>query len=226
MNHLPGVSCEPLDTMQHANIFPQASILSTVSNCMMLEDQGRAIDDQLAGTVNFAHLSPFYCVSIGFVVEGRPVIGVVNAPFLHQTFSACRGKGAWLNETQRLPLLRTPIPPMPKSAPKGCIFSCEWGKDRRDIPDGNLQRKVESFVNMASEIGGRDGKGGMVHGVRSLGSATLDLAYCAMGSFDIWWEAVSSSSSKGGHDTTADCYRAAGSGMYALESVCSRKPAD
>jgi myo-inositol-1(or 4)-monophosphatase len=31
----------------------------------------------------------------------------------------------------------------------------------------------------------------MVHGVRSLGSATLDLAYCAMGSFDIWWEGVS-----------------------------------
>jgi myo-inositol-1(or 4)-monophosphatase len=27
--------------------------------------------------------------------------------------------------------------------------------------------------------------------VRSLGSATLDLAYVAMGSFDIWWEGVS-----------------------------------
>src|SRR5699024_1836228 len=26
------------------------------------------------------------------------------------------------------------------------------------------------------------------HGMRSLGSATLDLAYTAMGSFDIWWE--------------------------------------
>jgi len=38
-------------------------------------------------------------------------------------------------------------------------------------------------MNMAAEIGGRDGKGGMVHGVRSLGSATLDLAYCAMGAF-------------------------------------------
>jgi myo-inositol-1(or 4)-monophosphatase len=80
---------------------------------------------------------------------------------------------------------------MTANAPKGCIFSCEWGKDRRDIADGNLQRKVESFVNMAAEIGGRQGKGGMVHGVRSLGSATLDLAYCAMGSFDIWWEGVS-----------------------------------
>lgn len=43
-------------------------------------------------------------------------------------------------------------------------------------------------MNMAAERGGRDGKGGMVHGVRSLGSATLDLAYVAMGSIDIWWE--------------------------------------
>lgn len=41
---------------------------------------------------------------------------------------------------------------------------------------------------MAAEVGGRGGKGGMVHGVRSLGSATMDLAYTAMGSFDIWWE--------------------------------------
>lgn len=27
-----------------------------------------------------------------------------------------------------------------------------------------------------------------MHGVRSLGSATMDLAYVAMGSVDIWWE--------------------------------------
>lgn len=129
-----------------------------------------------------------FCVSIGFILKGDPVIGVINAPFLNQTFSACRGKGAWLNEIQRLPLQRNPIPPMPENAPKGCVFACEWGKDRRDTPDGSLHRKVESFVNMAAEIGGRGGKGGMVHGVRSLGSATLDLAYCAMGAFDIWWE--------------------------------------
>ena len=51
-----------------------------------------------------------------------------------------------------------------------------------------MHRKVESFVNMAAEIGGRNGRGGMVHGMRSLGSATLDLAYVAMGAFDIWWE--------------------------------------
>ena len=131
-----------------------------------------------------------FCVSIGFIVNHRPVIGIINAPFMNQLFSSCAGRGAWLNERRRLPLIRNPsIPPMPANAPSKCIFSCEWGKDRRDTPDGNLHRKVESFVNMAAEIGGRGGKGGMVHGVRSLGSATLDLAYTAMGSLDIWWEA-------------------------------------
>ncbi|OIW28131.1 QA-X protein [Coniochaeta ligniaria NRRL 30616] len=136
--------------------------------------------DPLDGTVNFTHLFPMFCVSIGFIVGGDAVIGVICAPFLNQLFSACRGRGAWLNESLPLPLVRNPVPPLPAQAPSGCVFSCEWGKDRRDTPDGNMHRKVESFVNMAAEIGGRGGQGGMVHGVRSLGSATLDLAYMAM----------------------------------------------
>lgn len=141
------------------------------------------------GTVNYTHIFPMFCVSIGFIVNHKPVIGVIYAPFQDQLFSSCTGRGAWLNETRQLPLIRNPsIPPMPPTAPQKCIFACEWGKDRRDQPDGNLHRKIESFVTMATEVSGREGKGGMVHGVRSLGSATLDLAYTAMGSFDIWWE--------------------------------------
>lgn len=150
-----------------------------------------------------------FCVSIAFAIDGIPVIGVIDAPFLHQTFSSCRGRGAWLNGTQQLPLIRNPVSPMPENAPSGCTFACEWGKDRQDTPDGNMMRKIDSFINMAAERKGRGGKGGMVHGVRSLGrygisrkmdpklkshtnyghfSATMDLAYTAMGSFDIWWE--------------------------------------
>ena len=127
------------------------------------------IVDPLDGTVNFTHLFPMFCVSIALAVDGVPVIGVVDAPFLHQTFSSCRGRGAWLNGEQRLPLVRSPVPPMPADAPSGCTFACEWGKDRRDTPEGNLMRKIDSFVNMAAERRGRGGKGGMVHGVRSLG---------------------------------------------------------
>lgn len=127
-----------------------------------------------------------FCVSIAFILDHRPIIGVIYAPFQDQLFSSCRGRGAWLNGTHRLPLIRNRA--MPSDAPSRCILSCEWGKDRRDVPDGNMYRKVESFLNLAAEIGGRGGKGGMVHGVRSLGSATMDLAYTAMGAFDIWWE--------------------------------------
>jgi myo-inositol-1(or 4)-monophosphatase len=154
----------------------------------LIQNSPTWVVDPLDGTVNFTHAFPMFCVSIALVLNNRPIIGVIFAPLLNQLFSACRGKGAWLNETTRLPLLGKAISPMPANAPGKCIFACEWGKDRRDIADGNLHRKVDSFLNMAAEVGGRDGKGGMVHGVRSLGSATMDLAYTAMGSFDIWWE--------------------------------------
>lgn len=155
----------------------------------LIDDEPTWCVDPLDGTVNYTHLFPMFCVSIAFILGGRPVVGVIYAPFLGQLFTSCRGRGAFLNEAQRLPLV--PGVPIPAHAPKGCVFSCEWGKDRRDpgSGEGNLGRKLESFTNMAVEVGGRGGKGGMVHGVRSLGSATLDLAYTAMGSFDIWWEA-------------------------------------
>jgi hypothetical protein len=120
-----------------------------------------------------------FCVSIAMCLNGVPVIGIICAPLLDVTYSACAGYGAWMNDStpsspsskqrKQLPLARNPVPPLPANAPSGCIFSCEWGKDRRDIPEGNMHRKVNSFMNMAAEIGGRGGKGGMVHGVRSLG---------------------------------------------------------
>ncbi|OKP12670.1 Protein qutG [Penicillium subrubescens] len=166
----------------------EESYAKGASRDYLIDEQPTWCIDPLDGTVNYTHIFPMFCVSIGFIVQHRPIIGVIYAPFQDQLFSACINRGAWLNEKRRLPLLHNPIPPMPANAPSQCIFSCEWGKDRRDIPDGNMHRKIESFVNMAAEIGARDGKGGMVHGMRSLGSATLDLAYTAMGSFDIWWE--------------------------------------
>ena len=127
-----------------------------------------------------------FCVSIALVFSEKPIVGIIYAPMLNQLFSAYKGGGAWLNETTSLPLI--PGRPFPKDSPSRCVFSCEWGKDRRDVAEGNMHRKVDSFMNMAAERAGRGGLGGMVHGVRSLGSATLDLAYIAMGSFDIWWE--------------------------------------
>ncbi|CAI4212029.1 unnamed protein product [Parascedosporium putredinis] len=126
----------------------------------LVDDAPTWIVDPLDGTVNFAHLFPMVCISIGFTINGHPVVGVINAPILNQMVSACRGRGAWLNETQRLPLVHDPIPRSPKTRPGAA----------------------------SSQLGGRGGKGGMAHGVRSLGSAAMGLAYAAMGSVDIWME--------------------------------------
>lgn len=142
----------------------------------LVDDDPTWIVDPLDGTVNYVHLFPMICVSIGFAVGGKAVVGVVHAPFLSQTYSAYPGGGAWLNKLIQLPLQNLP---MPENAPKGCIFLCEWGKDRRYAPGLNLQRKVDSFINMATDY---------CHGVRSLGSASLDLCFVATGAFDIWWE--------------------------------------
>ncbi|KAK6376476.1 hypothetical protein LTS17_007071 [Exophiala oligosperma] len=173
----------------HAFVGEETYSRGSSKEYLVTDEQPTWIVDPLDGTVNFTHGFPMFCVSIALVLNQKPVVGVIYAPLLNQTFSACKGKGAWLNETTRLPLLGSRgVGRIPKNAPSKCIFSCEWGKDRRDTPDGNLHRKVDSFINMAAEVGGRGGKGGMVHGVRSLGSATMDLAYTAMGAFDVWWE--------------------------------------
>jgi len=111
--------------------------------------------DPLDGTVNYIHLFPMFCVSIAFIHKSKPLVGVIYAPFINQFFSSCAGRGAFLNETQQLPLVRNPIAPMPEKAPAGCVFSCEWGKDRRDIPDGNMHLKlrVSSTWHLSSAAG-------------------------------------------------------------------------
>ncbi|KAF2725010.1 inositol monophosphatase [Polychaeton citri CBS 116435] len=159
------------------------------SRAYLIDHEPTWVIDPLDGTVNYTHLFPIFCVSVAFCFNGKPTIGVIYAPLLHQLLSVCHGRGAWLNENTRLLLANNPAPPpLPADAPKDCIFSCEWGEDRSDQPDSNLHCKIASFVNMAAETSGREGKGGMVHGIRSLGSAAMDLAYCAMGAFDLWWE--------------------------------------
>ncbi|KAF8918899.1 protein qutG [Mucidula mucida] len=163
----------------------------------LLKDGPTWIIDPIDGTVNMVHMFPMTAVSIGFCINSIPTIGVVYAPFLGGTlYSAIYHPdgGAWMSEfgpdgpSTPLPII-SPPPPLPQDAPKGCLFFGEWGKDRRDSPQSNLTKKSTNFINMATEIGGRDGKGGMVHGIRSLGSSTMDMVYIASGQGDIMFEA-------------------------------------
>lgn len=91
---------------------------------------------------------------------------------------------------QRLPLIAHP---MPSNAPSGVLFASEWGKDRRrgQNGQGNLSRKMTTMTNMAANDWPKDTEdqdARYVHGIRSLGSSTLDLAFVAQGSIDVLWE--------------------------------------
>ncbi len=65
------------------------------------EEGGRAgerywVVDPLDGTTNFLHRFHAVGVSVALVEHGRPVVGVVHAPFLEETYSGARGLGAAL----------------------------------------------------------------------------------------------------------------------------------
>jgi myo-inositol-1(or 4)-monophosphatase len=46
------------------------------------------IVDPLDGTINYANGIPFFCVSIGLAVDGRPVVGVIRDPSRNESFGA------------------------------------------------------------------------------------------------------------------------------------------
>ena len=55
--------------------------------------------DPIDGTRSFARGLPDWCVAIGLLAEGEPVLGVLHVPALGKTYQAHRGGGAWLNGT-------------------------------------------------------------------------------------------------------------------------------
>jgi fructose-1,6-bisphosphatase/inositol monophosphatase family enzyme len=56
--------------------------------------------DPIDGTGNMVHGLPLWAISIGLIVAGEPVLGVVAVPPLHELFWAVRGGGAWLDGHQ------------------------------------------------------------------------------------------------------------------------------
>jgi myo-inositol-1(or 4)-monophosphatase len=53
--------------------------------------------DPVDGTVNFIHGSPLCAISLGLITESRPVLGVIDLPFLGTRYSAAEGSGAHAN---------------------------------------------------------------------------------------------------------------------------------
>ncbi len=81
-------------------ILPAAGWLSEESadTPERLEREALFIVDPIDGTTAFIRGDPRWSISLALIERGRPIVGVVHAPALEQTFLARRGEGAFLND--------------------------------------------------------------------------------------------------------------------------------
>jgi myo-inositol-1(or 4)-monophosphatase len=138
------------------------------------------IVDPIDGTTNFVHGYPYVSISLGLAVNKIPTIGVVYNPFTQTLYSAIRGQGAYLNQTQRLPLRN---PPEQLQDLSSCLVAVEWGSDRSGT---DYAVKSKTFARLCAT---KEDGGAMVHSLRSLGSAALNTCVVAAGQLDVYWEA-------------------------------------
>jgi myo-inositol-1(or 4)-monophosphatase len=122
--------------------------------------------DPLDGTVNFSQAHPFFAVSIALYRGSEPLVAVVHAPRLRETFAARAGGGATLNG-ERLAV-------SDKVRLEDALLATGFAYRRNELPDDNVQHVVDFVLR--------------VRDLRRCGSAALDLAYVAAGRLDGFWE--------------------------------------
>jgi myo-inositol-1(or 4)-monophosphatase len=124
------------------------------------------IIDPLDGTTNFLHGFPQYCVSIALAHRGQITQGVIYDPCRNDLFTATRGRGAFLNDRRMRVSRRHHL--------RDCLIGTGF-----PFRDGSyLDTYLKMMKTMIEQTAG----------LRRPGSAALDLAYVAAGSYDGFWE--------------------------------------
>ncbi|XP_055845653.1 inositol monophosphatase 1 [Episyrphus balteatus] len=153
------------------NIFPSHQFIGEEESAdgvtAKLTDAPTWIIDPVDGTMNFVHGFPHSCISIGLVIDKVTEIGIVYNPMLKQKFTAIRGKGAFYNDK--------PINVSGEKDPKKALVTTEFGTTR---DPAKLKVVMENFAKMAA----------LVHGLRTLGSAAMNMVMVALGAADCNYE--------------------------------------
>jgi myo-inositol-1(or 4)-monophosphatase len=159
---------EALIVERLARAFPDDRIVAEEGTTAGGEGGGRRIwyVDPLDGTTNFAHGLPLFSVSLGLWADGRPVLGVVEAPVMGWSFSGTvTGGGSTLNGKSIAPSRTDRL---------GSALLVTGFPYARNPLQTNLQ-EWSAFTAAAQ-------------GTRRLGSAALDLCFVACGWLDGYWE--------------------------------------
>ncbi len=119
--------------------------------------------DPLDGTTNYTTGLPINGVSVGVLIDGKPVVGAIYDPLREELFLGASGQGATLNGR--------PIPPLRAIPLDDAIVSLDWGHSPI-----SRERSLAGAVALAPRC----------RTVRALGSAALGLAYAACGRVGVY----------------------------------------
>ncbi|MGD0341445.1 MAG: inositol monophosphatase family protein [Bacteroidales bacterium] len=149
-----------------SKILPEAGFLAEEGTSSKMSAEYRWVIDPLDGTTNFMHRLHPFAVSVALTKDNDPVVGVVHEVDGNETFTAWKGGGAWFNGS----------PIHVSSVKKVSDSLVATGFPYNDFSRLEKYMKCLSYFFRVS------------HGVRRLGSASVDLAYVACGRFEAFYE--------------------------------------
>jgi myo-inositol-1(or 4)-monophosphatase len=147
-------------------LIPEAGFIAEEGTSVKKGLKYNWIIDPLDGTTNFLHNVRPYAISIGLMEDDEVIAGVVHEVSGNETFTAWKDGGAWLNGR------RIHVSDTPKLS--GSLVATGFPY--------NLFDRLTPYMNLLTYLVKN------THGVRRLGSASIDLAYVACGRFDLFFE--------------------------------------
>ena len=146
--------------------FPKHSLLTEETGWIKHDDTYLWIIDPIDGTGNFINHNPFFSISIALWKNGRPLLGLIEAPFLGERYIAVAGKGAWKTDIKTGKKTRVRVAKTKKLADAYIIF-CTGHKVSR-----------QKGFKLVSQLYPK------VKRLRQLGSAGIELAWIGTGRAD------------------------------------------
>ncbi|MFZ0282190.1 MAG: inositol monophosphatase family protein [Bacteroidales bacterium] len=149
-----------------APLIPEAGFIAEEGTSVKKGLKYNWVIDPLDGTTNFLHRVHPYAVSIGLRDDDEVIAGVVHEVSGDETFTAWKGGGAWLNGK------KIHVSDTPKLSESLVATGFPY----------NLFDRLNPYMDLLKYLVVNS------HGVRRLGSASIDLAYVACGRFECFFE--------------------------------------
>jgi len=147
------------------NVTPDIPLLGEEYGGADVHDDIFWVLDPVDGTVNYSHGLPMCGISLALIKNGKPVLGLVDLPYLSESYVAIDGKGAFLNG-QKISISEC------KKLDSAIV---SFG----DFAVGNgARQKNEKRLSAMQALSAR------VTRVRMFGSAAIDLVWLAKGGLD------------------------------------------